>query len=86
MASKEQFEDAAQRVQNLPERPDNDVLLQLYALYKQATEGDVHGDRPGMMDFAGKAKYNAWEDLKGKAKDDAMAEYVALVEKLEASA
>lgn len=76
------FERAAARTKEFTKRPSNEELLQLYALYKQATEGDVAGDRPGGFDFKGIAKYDAWEELKGKSKEDARAEYVALVDKL----
>jgi acyl-CoA-binding protein len=82
MDLKAQFEAAAARSKTLPTRPSNDVLLQLYALYKQASEGDVSGDAPGFFDLVGQAKYDAWEKLKGKAKDAAMKEYVALVDGL----
>ena len=83
MTIQEQFDQAVANSKNLPERPGNDVLLQLYALYKQSTEGDVQGEAPtNPFDFVGKAKYEAWEALKGKTKDTAMQEYVALVEKL----
>ena len=83
MVSKADFEDAAKRVLELPEKPSNDNLLDLYSLYKQATEGDVSGDKPGMFDFAGRAKYDAWEDREGMSADDAMTAYVELVNKLE---
>ncbi len=76
------FETAAQEVQQLPRRPGNDVLLKLYAYYKQATVGDVSGSRPGMTDFAGRAKYDAWTRLKGTSKEQAMAAYVNLVDEL----
>ncbi len=79
---KARFEKAAQEAQSLAKRPDNDTLLQLYALYKQATTGDVKGTRPGGMDFVGRAKYDAWVKLKGKAPAEAMTAYVALVDKL----
>ncbi|MBF0350604.1 MAG: acyl-CoA-binding protein [SAR324 cluster bacterium] len=82
MASQEQFEDAAKQVQNLPSRPGNDELLQLYALYKQGSEGDVKGDRPGFADFAGRAKYDAWAKQKGKTQDQAKQAYVDMVEGL----
>jgi diazepam-binding inhibitor (GABA receptor modulating acyl-CoA-binding protein) len=59
----------------------NDVLLALYGLYKQATAGDVTGSRPGMMDFKGRAKYDAWAQRKGMATDTAMTEYIAIVDK-----
>lgn len=57
----------------------NDVMLDLYALYKQATSGDVSGDRPGMLDLRGRAKYDAWAKHKGLSKDAAMEKYIALV-------
>ena len=79
---KQAFEQAAKDVQTLSERPDNDTLLRLYALYKQGSEGDVSGDKPGFFDFVGTAKYEAWGKLKGTAKDDAMKKYVDLVKKL----
>jgi diazepam-binding inhibitor (GABA receptor modulator, acyl-CoA-binding protein) len=77
-----QFSAAAQAVQRLPQRPDNDTLLKLYALYKQATVGDASGSRPGFTDFAGRAKYDAWTKLKGTAKETAMQDYINLVERL----
>ncbi len=83
MATQAEFEDASVRVKSLSEKPSNDVLLELYSLYKQGTEGDVSGEKPGMFDFAGRAKYDAWEDREGMSKDDAMTAYVELVEKLE---
>ena len=79
---KQQFEQAAIDVKDLSERPDNDTLLRLYALYKQGAEGDVSGEKPGFFDFVGTAKYEAWGKLKGTAKDDAMKKYVDLVKKL----
>ena len=77
-----QFEQAAQDIQSLSERPDNDTLLRLYALYKQGSEGDVSGPKPGFFDFVGTAKYEAWSKLKGTAQNAAMAQYIALVKKL----
>jgi len=59
----------------------NDILLALYAFYKQATSGDVHGDRPGMLDLKGRAKYDAWAKHKGMARDAAMTSYIAVVDK-----
>ena len=82
MTLAEKFEDAQKRVKTLSKAPSNDDLLGLYALYKQATVGDVQGSRPGMMDFKGRAKYDAWAGKKGMAKDKAMESYVALVERL----
>ncbi|MDO8309186.1 MAG: acyl-CoA-binding protein [Actinomycetota bacterium] len=79
---KKQFETALADSKKLPERPANDVLLQLYALYKQSTDGDVEGKRPGFTDMIGRAKYDAWAAVKGTATDDAMQRYVELVESL----
>jgi len=80
---KEEFEKAVARSKELTKRPSNEELLQLYALYKQATEGDVSGDRPGGFDFKAIAKFDAWEELKGKSQDQAMQEYIKLVSTLE---
>ena len=77
-----QFTAAAQEAQQLPAKPDNDALLKLYALYKQATAGDVSGGRPGFTDFVGRAKYDAWAKLQGTAKETAMRSYVDLVARL----
>jgi diazepam-binding inhibitor (GABA receptor modulator, acyl-CoA-binding protein) len=85
MALQQQFETAAEGVKKLSRRPDNESLLALYSLFKQATEGDVSGSRPGLLDLKGRAKYDAWAKRKGLAKDKAMQEYVALVKKLESS-
>ena len=76
---KKQFEAAAAASKNLKERPDNDTMLKLYALFKQATIGDVEGKRPGFTDMGGRAKFDAWAAAKGKSAADAMREYVALV-------
>ena len=76
------FEQAAKDVHALAERPDNDTLLRLYALYKQGAEGDVSGPKPGFFDFVGTAKYEAWEKLAGMKSEDAMKKYVDLVKKL----
>ncbi len=78
------FEKASKDVQGLSERPDNDTLLRLYALYKQGSEGDVSGDKPGFFDFVGTAKYEAWAKLKGTRPEDAQKKYVDLVKKLTA--
>jgi acyl-CoA-binding protein len=78
------FESAAREVQQLPERPDNDTLLKLYSLYKQATIGNVKGKRPGFTDFVGRSKYDAWARLRNKSKEWAMEEYIKLVEELKA--
>lgn len=79
---KDRFDAAAESVQNLSERPSNEDLLSLYALYKQATEGDVTGKRPGFTDFKGRAKYDAWADRKGDSIEDAMEKYINLVKTL----
>lgn len=76
----EQFMDAVECSKKLMSKPDNNTLLQLYSLYKQATEGDVQGGPPeNSFDFVGKAKYKAWESLKGKSHEEAMREYVYLI-------
>jgi len=77
-----QFEQAADAVKKLAQRPDNDTLLKLYALYKQGSDGDVHGPKPGFFDFVGTAKYEAWAKLKGMPADEAMQKYIEVVEKL----
>jgi acyl-CoA-binding protein len=82
MITQEEFEAAAQRAQQLPAKPSNMVLLQLYALYKQATEGDISGDRPGGFDFKAIAKYDAWAGLNGTSKEAARQQYVDLVNEL----
>ena len=78
----ELFEQAAAAVKSLQERPDDNTMLQLYALYKQGSAGDVEGDKPGFFDFVGAAKYEAWEKLKGTSQDEARTQYVELVRKL----
>lgn len=83
MGLKEQFAKAVAESKQLPAKPDNETLLKLYSLYKQGTEGDVNTEPPSNpFDFVNKAKYEAWISLKGKTKDEAMQEYVALVESL----
>lgn len=83
MDLKQQFEQAAADSKNLPEKPSNEVLLQLYSLYKQGSIGDVNTDpHSNPFDFVNKAKYEAWAGLKGKSSEDAMKEYVELVNKL----
>jgi acyl-CoA-binding protein len=79
---KTKFEAAVADSKKLSERPSNDALLKLYALYKQATEGDVEGKRPGFTDMVGRAKYDAWAAVKGIAKDAAMTRYIELVASL----
>lgn len=82
MTLAEQFQDAQNRVKSLSSAPGTDKLLDLYGLYKQGTNGDVDGKRPGMLDIKGRAKYDAWAGRKGMSKDAAMTEYVALVDRL----
>lgn len=73
------FEQAAAAAKLLPEKPDNDTLLKLYALFKQGSSGDVSGEKPGLFDFVGNAKYGAWEKLKGLSQEDAQQQYIDLV-------
>jgi acyl-CoA-binding protein len=82
---KKKFDAAAKAVQKLAQRPSNEQLLELYGLFKQATDGDVTGSRPGMFDLKGRAKFDAWAGKKGTAADAAMKAYVALVTKLQKS-
>jgi acyl-CoA-binding protein len=77
-----EFQAAVEGSRKLSERPDNRTLLRIYGLYKQATEGDVAGSKPGMSDLVGRAKWDAWNGLKGTAKDDAMRQYVELIRSL----
>ena len=76
------FDKAVAESKQLPEKPDNMTLLKIYSLYKQASEGDVEGKRPGFTDMVGRAKYDAWAAVKGKSADEAMQEYVDLIESL----
>ena len=76
------FEAAVAASKTLKARPDNETLLKLYSLFKQATDGDVSGKRPGMLDMVGRAKYDAWAALQGTPAEAAMKDYVALVKKL----
>jgi acyl-CoA-binding protein len=79
---KKDFEKAAADVKKLKKRPDDEDMLRMYALYKQATVGDVQGDRPGAFSFADRAKYDAWTKLKGTSSTKAMESYVKLVARL----
>jgi acyl-CoA-binding protein len=79
---KARFEQAVAESKTLPEKPDNMTLLKIYALYKQATVGDVEGKRPGFTDLVGRAKWDAWNEAKGKGADDAMTDYIDLIESL----
>ena len=78
----EQFKQASEKVHTLDKRPSNDKLLELYGLFKQATEGDVAGERPGGFDFKAIAKYDTWANLIGMSKDDAKKAYIELVHTL----
>jgi acyl-CoA-binding protein len=80
---KQQFEGAVARSKALDERPDDMTLLKIYALYKQATAGDAQGERPGLADMVGRAKWDAWHALAGRSKEAAMQSYVELIESLE---
>ncbi|MBC7662430.1 MAG: acyl-CoA-binding protein [Caulobacter sp.] len=78
----EQFEQAVADSKNLSERPDNATLLKLYALYKQGSTGDADGKRPGFSDMVGRAKWDAWNELKGQSQDEARQAYIDLIEDL----
>ncbi|GAB3373612.1 MULTISPECIES: acyl-CoA-binding protein [Massilia] len=82
MSLQEQFAQAQAESKNLPERPDNMTLLKIYALYKQGSSGDATGERPGMTDFVNRAKFDAWAALKGTSQEDAMQQYIDLIEEL----
>jgi diazepam-binding inhibitor (GABA receptor modulating acyl-CoA-binding protein) len=82
MTLQAQFDQAQADSKNLPERPDNMTLLKIYALYKQASAGDAEGSRPGFTDMVGRAKFDAWAAIKGTSKDDAMQQYIDLIEEL----
>ena len=81
-ALKSSFDQAVTDSKNLPDKPDNMTLLKIYALYKQASAGDVDGKRPGFTDMVGRAKWDAWNGLKGTTSDAAMQHYVDLIESL----
>ena len=78
----ERFQQATAAAKQLPEKPDNETLLKLYALFKQGTDGDVSGEKPSFFDFVATAKYEAWESLRGSGREDAMQQYIDLVETL----
>ena len=80
---KTNFDQAVTRSKALPEKPDNMTLLKMYSLFKQATEGDAQGKRPGFTDMVGRAKFDAWAAVKGKSADEAMQEYIDLIASLE---
>ncbi len=79
---KARFDQAMAASKQLPERPDNMTLLKIYALYKQGSEGDVQGKRPGFTDMVGRAKWDAWNELKGTSGEQAMQDYIDLIESL----
>ena len=79
---KSKFEQAVKDSKGLPEKPDNATLQKLYALYKQGSGGDVEGKRPGFTDMVGRAKWDAWNEVKGKSSAEAMQEYIDLIESL----
>ena len=79
---KAQFDTAVADSKTLPERPDNQTMLKMYGLYKQTTSGDASGTRPGFTDMVGRAKWDAWNEVKGTSSENAMKQYVSLVEDL----
>ncbi|RRS05100.1 acyl-CoA-binding protein [Aquabacterium soli] len=81
---KARFDQAMADSKQLSAKPDNNTLLQIYSLFKQGSVGDVQGERPGMMDFVGRAKYDAWAGLKGKSPEQAQQAYIDLIESLKA--
>jgi acyl-CoA-binding protein len=82
MSLQTEFDQAQADSKNLPERPDNMTLLKIYALYKQASSGDAAGERPGFTDMIARAKWDAWDALKGISKEDAMQQYIDLIAEL----
>jgi diazepam-binding inhibitor (GABA receptor modulating acyl-CoA-binding protein) len=83
MTLQARFDEALAASKNLAERPDNMTLLEIYALYKQSTAGDIDGDRPGFTDMIARAKYDAWAGVKGVSKDEAMQKYIDLITDLQ---
>ncbi len=81
-ALQDRFAQAQEDVNGLAERPDNDTMLKLYVLYKQATKGDASGERLGGFDFVARAKFDAWSKVKGTSSEDAMQQYIDLVASL----
>lgn len=82
MTLQAEFDQALADSKNLSERPDNMTLLKIYALFKQATTGNADGQRPGMTDMVGRAKWDAWKMQEGMSKDEAMQQYVDLISEL----
>ncbi len=85
MEIEQEFEAAIKKADQLTQRPSNEDLLKLYSFYKQGTEGDIQGERPGGFDFKAIAKYDAWASLKGTTKDDAKRAYIHLIDTLHAN-
>ncbi|MPC45647.1 acyl-CoA-binding protein-like [Portunus trituberculatus] len=85
MSLEEKFNEAAEKVKKLKTQPNDEELKELYGLYKQVTVGDINTDRPGMLDFKGKAKWDAWNSRKGMTKEAAMEAYVAKADQLVAT-
>merc|ERR1712115_407926 len=85
MSLEENFNAAAEKVKNLASQPSDDELKEIYSLFKQATVGDINTDRPGMLDFKGKAKWDAWNSKKGMTKEAAMEAYIAKVDQVVAT-
>lgn len=79
MSLQAEFEQAVADSKALPERPDNMTLLKMYALYKQGSQGDASGERPGMTDMIGRAKWDAWHALQGTSSEEAMQQYINLI-------
>ena len=79
---KQEFEQASKDIKTLENRPDNDTMLRLYALYKQGSEGDVNGPEPGFFDFVASAKYQAWSKLEGTSNEMTKKKYITLVKSL----
>ncbi|MEL6253664.1 MAG: acyl-CoA-binding protein [Bacteroidota bacterium] len=82
MTLQEKFEAAKEQILTLKEKPSNDTMLKVYSLYKQGSQGDINMEPPGVFDFVAKAKYNAWEQLKGLSQEDAKKQYIELVNEL----
>jgi len=82
MSLSEQFAQAQAESKNLSERPDNMTMLKIYALFKQGSSGDASGERPGMTDFVGRAKWDAWHALAGTSQDEAQQQYIDLINEL----
>jgi len=80
--SSAEFTKAAEDVKKVKTKPTDNEMLELYGLYKQATVGDINTDRPGMFDFTGKAKWDAWSSRKGLSKEDAEKQYIAVVKRI----